>query len=213
VVHAAGFKPEFDPARRLWFCDISFDPGQTVSYFPFVRLALARFQPRSVFSADELDSAHLSRVVLSDYVQLAPHRQVEYDLADLQANSRISITVRGPAGIREQRTTVMLVSFARRDPRVPDPQDELGWEEFGDRAALTFNFGGNPEDATWSGAVPVPSGPSPLRVLVREMELFQGDEDAAVVLPVDERGGQPAPGLSDLPRFKTRVVFADALEL
>jgi hypothetical protein len=52
VVNVAGFKPEYDPRRGLWFCDISFDPGQTLSYFPFVRLALARFQPHSVFTDD-----------------------------------------------------------------------------------------------------------------------------------------------------------------
>jgi hypothetical protein len=216
AVHAAGFKPQYDPVRQLWFCDISFDPGQTISYFPFVRLALARFQPHSVFSGDGLDSAHLSRVVLTDYVQLAPHRQVEYNLADVQANNRISITVRGPAGTREQRSTVMLVSFARRDPRVPDPEDELGWEEFGDRAALTFQFGDTPENTTWSGALPLPSPtPSPLRILVRELELFQGDEDATVVLPISELGSQPSPGtgMVDFPRFQTRVVFADALDL
>ncbi len=61
VMHVAGFAPEYDPDRGLWFCDISFKPenlpGQTPSYFPFVRLALARFQPHSVFSADGLDSA------------------------------------------------------------------------------------------------------------------------------------------------------------
>jgi hypothetical protein len=217
VVHAAGFTPQYDPARGMWFCDICFDGGQTVSYFPFVRLALARFQPHSVFSEDKLDSAHLSRVTLSDYVQLAPHRQVDYDLKDLQANETIDITVRGPAGIRMQRPPVMLVTFARRDPRVLDPDDELGWEEFGSPAALTFQFGAALQDSTWSGTVPLPSpAPSPLRVVVRELELYERDEDtAAVTLPGKDPLGQPVPDsdLFDLPRFRTRVVFVDALEL
>lgn len=45
----------FDDVRQLWYCDIEIDHGR--SYWPFVRLALARYQPAS-------DSgAHLSDVV------------------------------------------------------------------------------------------------------------------------------------------------------
>jgi hypothetical protein len=216
VVNVAGFKPEYDPARGLWFCDISFDPGQALSYFPFVRLALARFQPHSLFSDDGLDSAHLSRAVLADYVQLAPHRRVDYDLKDVQTNGILDITVRGPVGFRLERPTVMLVNFARRDPRVPDPQDELGWAEFGNRMVLELQGSSTPEQATWSGKIPLPSPqPSPLRVLVRELELFQGGDDTTVVIPGTTGGEQPTPstGTFDFPRFQERVVFADALEL
>jgi hypothetical protein len=44
----------------------SMDAGE--AYFPFVRLALARYQPQSV------PDAHLSRVVLVDFAQLVPNR-------------------------------------------------------------------------------------------------------------------------------------------
>jgi hypothetical protein len=40
------------------------DPGN--AYFPFVRLALARFQP------DSIPDAHLSRVILAEFIQLVP---------------------------------------------------------------------------------------------------------------------------------------------
>jgi hypothetical protein len=214
VVHVGGFKPEYDPKRGLWFCDISFDPGQTTSYFPFVRLALARFQPHSVFSNDGLDSAHLSRVVLADYVQLAPHRQVDYDLTNMQSNETLTITVRGPVGFRFERPTVMLVSFAERDPRVPDPKDELGWVEFGNPFLLDIQQGSTPEEATWSKKIALPSPqPSPLRLLVRELELFPGEQDTTVVIPGRKVVDQPPPGMIDFPRFQERVVFADALEL
>ncbi|HEV2707287.1 MAG TPA: hypothetical protein VGV59_15305, partial [Pyrinomonadaceae bacterium] len=62
--HAVGY----DEVRRLWYCDIEINPGD--SYFPFVRLALARYQPNSIAGV------HLSRVVLADFVQLAPGRTV-----------------------------------------------------------------------------------------------------------------------------------------
>src|SRR5690606_39692998 len=42
-VVAVGHVVAYDEARQLWYCDIEIDAGP--SYFPFVRLALARFQP------------------------------------------------------------------------------------------------------------------------------------------------------------------------
>jgi len=58
----AGHSVGYDNDRKLWFCDIELDSG--VAYFPFIRLALARFQPKS------LPDAHLSRAVLSDFAPL-----------------------------------------------------------------------------------------------------------------------------------------------
>jgi len=62
VPHAVGY----DDVRNLWYADIVVNPGQT--YFPFVRLALARFQPASI------DGHHLSAAVLADFAQLTPDR-------------------------------------------------------------------------------------------------------------------------------------------
>jgi len=58
----------WDPDRRLWYCDIELP--STGAYFPFVRLALARYQPSA------LRHAHLSNVVLTDFASLAPHRSL-----------------------------------------------------------------------------------------------------------------------------------------
>jgi hypothetical protein len=52
--------------RRLWYCDIEVNQG--ASYWPFIRLALARYQPVSVYTA------HLSDVVLADFMPLAADR-------------------------------------------------------------------------------------------------------------------------------------------
>jgi hypothetical protein len=60
--HAVGY----DRERRLWYCDIVIRPGD--AYFPFVRLALARYQPNSVAGLE------LSAPVASDFAQLAPDR-------------------------------------------------------------------------------------------------------------------------------------------
>jgi hypothetical protein len=56
----------YDEDRQLWYCDIEVALGAV--YFPFIRLALARYQPVSV------GGAHLSNVVLADFMSLAPDR-------------------------------------------------------------------------------------------------------------------------------------------
>lgn len=56
----------YDEERQLWYCDIEVTWG--ASYFPFIRLALARYQPEA------LDFAHLSNVVLADFMPLVPDR-------------------------------------------------------------------------------------------------------------------------------------------
>jgi hypothetical protein len=62
----AGYSTE----RELWFCDIEIDPGR--SYYPFVRLALVRYQPKSIAWSD--GDVKLSRVMLTDFTQLTPDR-------------------------------------------------------------------------------------------------------------------------------------------
>jgi hypothetical protein len=56
----------WDDERALWYCDIEITHGG--SYFPFVRLALARYQPSS------LAANYLSNIVLADFCALAPNR-------------------------------------------------------------------------------------------------------------------------------------------
>jgi len=86
-VNVAGHAVEYDKERKLWYCDIEIDLG--TSYYPFVRLALARFQPKSV------PNAHLSRVVLADFAQLAPDRtaSIVFDKKNLK---EIEVAVSGP---------------------------------------------------------------------------------------------------------------------
>jgi hypothetical protein len=56
----------YDPERELWYCDIEIDQG--ASYWPMVRLAVARYQPVSVSGAE------LSEVVLVDVMPLVADR-------------------------------------------------------------------------------------------------------------------------------------------
>lgn len=56
----------YDDERKLCYCDIEVTWG--ASYFPFIRLALARYQPSSA------DTAHLSSIVFADFMPLVPDR-------------------------------------------------------------------------------------------------------------------------------------------
>jgi hypothetical protein len=88
TVAVAGHTVEYDEERKLWYCDIEMDAG--ASYWPFVRLALARYQPNSIGTTTlrRIEAVivnkgvHLSRVVLADFVQLAPDRYAGYSFVD-----------------------------------------------------------------------------------------------------------------------------------
>lgn len=57
----------YDQDRKLWYADIEVAPPQD-AYYPFIRLALARYHPVSVAGA------HLSNVALTEFQQLVPDR-------------------------------------------------------------------------------------------------------------------------------------------
>lgn len=59
----------YDPDRKLWYADIVIRPPAG-TYYPFVRLALARYNPISVYRA------HLSTVSFTEFQQLTPDRLV-----------------------------------------------------------------------------------------------------------------------------------------
>ena len=75
----------YDADRQLWYCDIQISAG--AAYFPFIRLALARYQPVSS------PGAHLSNVVLSDIVALTADRWL--NVTPAQGDRRVRVAVFG----------------------------------------------------------------------------------------------------------------------
>ena len=73
----------FDSERQLWYCDIQISAG--AAYFPFIRLALARYQPSSS------RGAHLSNVVLSDIIALTPDRWLNVTPAEGDRRMRVAV--------------------------------------------------------------------------------------------------------------------------
>ena len=45
-IDVAGHEVNYDAERQLWYCDMQIDAGNT--YYPFIRLALVRYQPNSL---------------------------------------------------------------------------------------------------------------------------------------------------------------------
>jgi hypothetical protein len=66
LVEVAPHDVFYDTERRLWYCDIEVSHGAT--YHPFIRLALARYQPVSI------TGAYLSNVVMADFMTLSSDR-------------------------------------------------------------------------------------------------------------------------------------------
>jgi hypothetical protein len=73
----------YDENRQLWYCDIEVAWG--AAYYPFVRLALARYQPVSV------QDAFLSSVVLSDFMPLVPDRWLNVTQTVEPRTRRVSV--------------------------------------------------------------------------------------------------------------------------
>jgi hypothetical protein len=186
TVSVVGYKVEFDSVRRLWFADIEMNVGP--SYAPFVRLALARFQPNSVAGA------HLSPVTRAEFAQLAPDRRASVATVPDAMGAKINVAVRGLTYEASSATSAagrspdsfgkrsahaeIEVLLQRRDPKLgPDPH--LGWQTLS-TTLLTQNMA---DLGTWQGTVDLnePLVPDTFRVLLLEYEWFRSDfqdEDA-----------------------------------
>ena len=206
-VHVAGYEPGYDTERRLWYANIEMEPGGT--YTPFVRLALARFHPISVAGAE------LSPVVLADFMQVAPHRTITYDLNGVAAGSLL-VRAAGPSARIGEMPTTMVVHLEARDANVPDPEDELGWTAVTDPVVMPPVPGRPIDDMRWELSLTLPNPrPQPMRVVVKEYERFNADREPVVVPPdEDRRRGEEPVTTSDIVStagIRQRLVFADAI--
>ena len=144
---AVGYRPQFSHERQLWFVDIAFDARAT--FWPFVRLAVARYQPESVVGA------HLSTPVRIDQVQLAPERTASVARTD---DTHARVVVSGLAGHRESASRQFAVSVAenrrlvarlqRFDPAVGG---DLAWVSVDAVQLEVRGYASRAEDLVWVG--------------------------------------------------------------
>lgn len=161
----AGHAVAYDQSRKLWYSDIEMDPGN--AYFPFIRLALARYQPESV--AD----AHLSRVVLADFVQLLPDRSASITFDPIDTTSlEVAITgktYRGPGAATMMATLEMQ----------PIGGGDVAWVPLETISLTAFAWFGPATLWTAHVTLPAPRGSRPFRLMIEEFETFTKDETGA----------------------------------
>jgi hypothetical protein len=192
-VFVAGHQVDFDPERKLWFCDI--DVVTERSYWPFIRMALVRYQPKS------LTDAHISRVVLADFAQVAPDRTVLIVFNSTDA-TRFRVTV---IGLSYTATRDAGGNF-RGGPGVIQAHieqrsnlfgGELAWEAVGETVTLPsspIDTGGT----IWERDMSIPHRNWPFRIVLEETEPL---------------GADPRPTDSDTDKPVQRLVFTDILPL
>jgi hypothetical protein len=215
----AGFDVQFDPPdpdepaapadpgrhghNGRWFCDIELETGGI--YHPFLRLALVRFQPDGMptpaDSSLPLD-LRLSRVVLSDFIQLAPTRTASVT-GDPTNPTQLTVAVTGPSYTNIEEPG----NAGRPAPRVVVSVQA----DFGDasgplwvtqtEAALSRDTSAGTDHTAWSGVIslPIPRGTRPMRLAIREFE----------PLPTDDFDRSQI----DSSRFVERLVYADAIQI
>ena len=220
-----GYRPEYNPERKLWFVDVAIEPAAAV--WPFVRLAVARYQPFS------LPGKQLSSIVRADFVPLPPERTLTVSRPD---DRSVRITVTGPIGLR----ATILAQNAAATGAVPPPLEDrsagyplgkadftnvvgqdrrmfavletrpaglasdLVWKEV-QRRELSVGGATAAGEWAWTGVIDLasadeldtPGEPGTMRILVEEHEGLEAD---------------PADANADRPLTKEwRIVYADAV--
>ena len=221
-VRVLGYRPEYDEASRRWFVDIGIHA--TSSLWPFVRLAVARYQPNSIAGCE------LSGVALTSWVQPLPTRTLTVSRPDA---THVQVTLTGvvdwlrwdpnsadglpaeqlspdmpigDAGVRAARLQQSRTVRATVQS-LPDGAGDLEWQAWFSTslsAVVVEESGGF--RATWTGSVDLPASAglrrpgetgSPWRILVEEYELLDADPS--------EPGGQTA--------RVPRLIYADSVAL
>jgi hypothetical protein len=111
LVDVVTAEPVFNRERDLWYFDFEFETLNT--YFPFVRLALARVQYKSI------PGCVLSEVVRADFAQLVADRTLS---VIKNANGSLGITVAGIVGSNE----VWSAQSASTQPKRSAPEAAKG---------------------------------------------------------------------------------------
>jgi hypothetical protein len=218
-IAVVGHKVAYDRDRRQWYCDIEIEGIQ--SYYPFIRFALARYQPDSVTDGWDVK---LSSVVLTDFVQLAPNRSIDiFRDPAYQDPKRLRVTISTditsstnskeslPIGIPSGSTEIDLIDLSV-EKRVPTINSDLGWRTLSDGVQITRNSNTPDQRILWDGTVklPEPSVNKSLRLVLKEYELYNFITDSSI--PSDGDDIEPIVQIGNK-KYKKRLVYADMIEL
>jgi hypothetical protein len=192
-VSLAAYDVEIDAERNVVCCDVQVDPGR--AYFPFLRYAVGRYQPKSI------EGAALSKIVTSDFVQISPTRTVS--LGSIKDGMR-AITVSGFSYVEEGASEVTsVIQVFSEAPATKTPSGETAlWKAVGETFELTAKREGA-EFITWSGEIPEQDGDWRLTIVEYEIYLL---EEGTEVRPDEgfKHNGLPA---------TRRMTFIHSVEL
>jgi hypothetical protein len=198
-VDIAGHTVQFETTSHLlWFADVEIDSAEVVggagtvfSYFPFIRLALVRYQPNSISGYE------VSPVSVADIVQVAPDRTATLTFP---TTTTVSVSVAGvgaaagtPIGVPPNAVTA---TVQEQLTGVSDP--DLQWVDVAGSSVTLVQQESAGYAMVWSGTVtlPVARGSQPLRLRLAESE-------HALYEP---------PGGGD-PTYASRTIYLDTIAL
>lgn len=212
------YEPTYHEERQLWRVDIGIATGAAL--WPFVRLAVARYQP------DALPGCALSKIATCDFMQLPPERAFTLARPD-ERTARVVVS--GPIGINRlglQRGTLVAAPklpweiakaavnagrrlIARLERRDAGESSDLAWRELSTVKLELEGYEMEHGIASFVGAVALPQavpiaqpGQNPelgksWRVTVEEIEILPADPDSGTT------------GLGTI----ERLVYADSIPL
>jgi hypothetical protein len=191
VINAYAYTPEFHPGRGRWFVDAVFESAGTS--WPFLRLAVARYQPNSIAGME------FSHVMATDFVQLPPERIGTVSRPDAD-HVRVSITgvtaVTNAPGVTlpadrpdKPEQLAALLSKSRRvvatlQARGKTSGSDLEWISGGDVPCQLAGVDAASFEATWTAELSLvppeqlltPGSSDDLRVQIEEYEILSADE-------------------------------------
>lgn len=212
TVALAGYRPRFSADRGLWYVDVVFEAART--QWPFVRLAVARYQPSSVAGC------HLSTPVRADFVQLPPERVLTVGRPDA---TRVSVSLLGefghrrlddgdrplpesqPAEVRDAAVAVSHRVVAKLQQRTPLVGGDLGWRTID---AVDLEIGGHgtaDTQALWLGTIELPAPLDLRRPLAQELDTAAHAVDDPEDVPPDEPLPDAPSGVVSDPPSQWRV--------
>ena len=223
------YAPEFHPATGRWHVDVAIDDGPAL--WPFVRLAVARYQERSI------SGCALSPIGLTSWVQPLPTRTATVSRPDAD---HVRVTLTGAVAFLRVRARhedavdedldadtptgggaafdrlLRLTRAVHATVQVlPDGASDLEWRTVARRRLPAVGVGDETTfTVTWTGELALP--PAGARDVPLALATPGGQERWRVLVeerelldadPVDE------PNISGTPTRAPRVVYADAIML
>jgi len=167
AVDCAGYSVQYDEKLHCLYCDVDIDAGDT--YFPFIRLSLSRYQPKSV------PDAHLSPVVLADYIQMAPNRSATV-VFDPVLSQEVNLIIAGPSPQSESPTGINIsknIMEVTLEIKAKTRNTDL-WIPINDEAKILKSQTDYDRLHIWKDKIelPRPRNTRDFRLIVKEYEVF-----------------------------------------